>query len=192
MLLDFYGIIANSEDSVQNNETASANDTTAEYHDYTIGETAPLPVPSTKKRKIENKSEKTNAVKVPARSVDTEKISKTVHIARKLFENHFQKVDRSNKENNNGNESSRINDTLETISQLPVVDLGEDFSSQEIFDLPNLDPLQIPTVLSNSSEEDPKIVPNAPDSASILTDEAWSKGQVPGKLLVRIFIRFDL
>lgn len=189
VLVKFYEIVEKSQETKIDGPTNS-NDSTKEYHDYTSTEIEPgsdaIAPPSSKKRKLEDKSDKLigrdgSAVKKAAVAVEGEKILNKRRTAMQLFEN------LADKENHDWN--SNPASTQETISQLPEVDLGEDFSTQEIFKLLHGNPGQIeenPEISVNDLPNLPNGAPEVMEAASGMTEEAWSKGHVPVNLQVNI------
>ncbi|XP_043288746.1 PMS1 protein homolog 1-like isoform X2 [Venturia canescens] len=114
--------------------------------------------PACKKRKIDKENKKTPGK--PNRRVEASHL---------------------NKENRSSNAAQKIDDSLEemteTISQLPVVDLGEDFTVEEISGLPNLKAEQVSTVLNDVEVHNGNSNSNETKGNGNFTLEAWSKGQ---------------
>lgn len=168
MLKKYYELKSQDEDV--STERIADIDESLEYHDATSSEinvsAENFNPPSSKKRKIEAEPKKT-----PGR------------------------INRNaNKENRWSNLAEKFENSVEapeTISQLPVVDLGEDFTMEEISRLPQLEPGRVETTLKEIIEQNRGSNDMECKGNENFTLEAWSKGQIPTNLQVKFVSRFS-
>ncbi|CAD6213351.1 GSCOCG00004027001-RA-CDS [Cotesia congregata] len=125
LLVEYYGLEEETDEQagLTNSETISS----PAYFDSTFNDSETEEEMSNKKRKLTKKNSRSSLKKSKMNDDDKENVS------REFMEPIEDTI--KEKEKDFGNESEIIEDVL---SQVPVVDLGEDFCTQEIIDKPTL------------------------------------------------------
>ncbi|KAG8038057.1 hypothetical protein G9C98_006382 [Cotesia typhae] len=188
LLVEYYDLEEESEQAeLTNSETISS----PAYFDSTFNDSETEEEMSNKKRKLTKKNSRSSLKKSKLNDDDKENVStefvKPIEDTVKETEKDF------------GNESDIFEDTL---SQIPVIDLGEDFCTQEIIDKPSLtveemellerkmQSSEILTFDDNVSSSTPDLTsdapvrsdaPSTPDTPKTpqYTLSQWSKGHLP-------------
>ncbi|CAG5082020.1 Similar to PMS1: PMS1 protein homolog 1 (Homo sapiens) [Cotesia congregata] len=131
LLVEYYGLEEETDEQagLTNSETISS----PAYFDSTFNDSETEEEMSNKKRKLTKKNSRSSLKKSKMNDDDKENVSR--EFMEPIEDTIKEKDTFKEKEKDFGNESEIIEDVL---SQVPVVDLGEDFCTQEIIDKPTL------------------------------------------------------